>query len=193
MSQADHRDTTKLSRRAALAGLSVAASPLAASAASALQRAGVDPIFAVMAEHREANLALRDACLANDLDMEECPIMARAYERQLAAELPLFTTAPTTVLGVAALLEYLASSAPDIGQDPADCGQIEGLPEFPPTIMTSAWGWTGEALAAAVRRAIMEGVILGSTPWPGTPIDAQARLRLAPTGCDLSGRCASED
>jgi hypothetical protein len=99
MSQADHRDTTKLSRRAALAGLSVAASPLAASAASALQRAGVDPIFAVMAEHREANLALRDACLANDLDMEECPIMARAYERQLAAELPLFTTAPTTVLG----------------------------------------------------------------------------------------------
>jgi accessory colonization factor AcfC len=46
---------------------------------------------------------------------------------------------------------------------------------------------------APLAQAIMEGVILGSTPWPSAPIDAQARLRLASTGCDLSGRCASED
>jgi hypothetical protein len=45
---------------------------------------------------------------------------------------------------------------------------------------------------APLARAIVEGVILGSTPWPSTPLDAQARLRLASTGCDLSGRCASE-
>jgi hypothetical protein len=46
---------------------------------------------------------------------------------------------------------------------------------------------------APLAQAIMEGVILGSTPWPFTPIDAQATLRLAFTACDLRGRCAAED
>jgi hypothetical protein len=46
---------------------------------------------------------------------------------------------------------------------------------------------------ALLASAIVEGVILGATPWPSTPIDAQARLRLASTACDLNGRCAVQD
>jgi hypothetical protein len=49
--------------------------------------------------------------------------------------------------------------------------------------------------AAPLARALMEGVILGSNPWPLAPIDAQARLQLRSTLCDGTGRClpTSED
>ena len=46
---------------------------------------------------------------------------------------------------------------------------------------------------APLARAIMEGVILGSTPWPSTPLDVQARLQLRTAGCDVAGRCASSE
>jgi hypothetical protein len=42
-----------------------------------------------------------------------------------------------------------------------------------------------------LARAILDGVILGSTTWPSTPLDIQARLQLRPSGCDGGGRCAS--
>jgi hypothetical protein len=50
-------------------------------------------------------------------------------------------------------------------------------------------------VTAPLGRAIMEGVILGSNPWPFTPIDAQARLQLRSTLCDGTERCSrtSED
>jgi hypothetical protein len=46
-------------------------------------------------------------------------------------------------------------------------------------------------VAAPLARAIMEGVILGSNPWPLAPIDAQARLQLRSTLCDGTGQCLS--
>jgi hypothetical protein len=42
---------------------------------------------------------------------------------------------------------------------------------------------------APLARAIMEGVILGSSAWPSTPVDVQARLQLRSTVCDAAGRC----
>jgi hypothetical protein len=50
-------------------------------------------------------------------------------------------------------------------------------------------------VTAPLARAIMEGVIHGSNPWPFTPIDAQARLQLRSTVCDGTRRCfwTSED
>jgi hypothetical protein len=46
---------------------------------------------------------------------------------------------------------------------------------------------------APLARAMMEGVILGLTPWPSTPLDVQARLQLRTAGCDVAGRCASSE
>jgi hypothetical protein len=46
---------------------------------------------------------------------------------------------------------------------------------------------------APLVRAIMDGVILGSTPWPSTPLDVQVRLQLRTAGCDVAGRCASSE
>jgi hypothetical protein len=48
---------------------------------------------------------------------------------------------------------------------------------------------------APLARAIMEGVILGSNPWPFTPFDVQATLQLRSTLCDGTERCSrtSED
>jgi hypothetical protein len=50
-------------------------------------------------------------------------------------------------------------------------------------------------VTAPLARAMMEGVILGSNPWPFTPNDAQARLQLRSTLCDGTERCSrtSED
>jgi hypothetical protein len=44
---------------------------------------------------------------------------------------------------------------------------------------------------APLARAIVDGVILGSTTWPSTPLDVQARLQFRPARCDASGRCDS--
>jgi hypothetical protein len=69
MSQADNRNTTNLSRRSALAGLAGAA----AAGATALPAAalGVDPIFAVIAEHRAAVEAWIKAIDAEAEELED--------------------------------------------------------------------------------------------------------------------------
>jgi hypothetical protein len=118
-------------------------------AAHSHRAAMADPVFAVIEEHRAAHLGLHAACLANDLDIKECPNKTAAEERQMAAELPLFTTAPATALGVAALLEYLASPAASIGEDDDDRPEPDGS-IF--TIMSYAQLWLQEDLADAVRR-----------------------------------------
>jgi hypothetical protein len=46
---------------------------------------------------------------------------------------------------------------------------------------------------APLARAIVDGVILGSTTSPSAPFDVQARLQLRPASCDLGGRCASSE
>jgi hypothetical protein len=38
-----------------------------------------------------------------------------------------------------------------------------------------------------LARAVMEGVILGSNPWPSTPADIQARLQLRAKDQNLIG------
>jgi hypothetical protein len=44
-------------------------------------------------------------------------------------------------------------------------------------------------IAAQTMRAMLDGVILGSSAWPSIPVDAQARLQLRSTDCDENRRC----
>jgi hypothetical protein len=140
------------SRRALLAGAPVAAAAalaggtVANAVAISVAKAGEDdPIFGVIAEHREAQEALHAACEANGLDMEECPIKTAAENRAGDAELPLFTTAPTTVAGAAALLAYVGSDAHEMNQGPDDNGR-------PYTVLSYAAGWSADDRIDAVRR-----------------------------------------
>jgi hypothetical protein len=131
------------------AAATVALAPVPATASSALAPAvadasQVDPIFAVIAEHWAAQEATLVACQANDLDVDEDPNKEAAENRVSAAELPLFTTAPTTVAGAAALLAYVGSDAHETNQDPPD--------EPPITVLEYAAGWAREELKAAVQR-----------------------------------------
>src|ERR1700759_5625158 len=94
-------------RRALLAGApAVAAAALAGgtvanAVAIGMAKAGeVDPIFALIAEHREAQEACAVAYEANDLDDDEDPNKLAALEKAGAVELPLFTTLPTSVARV---------------------------------------------------------------------------------------------
>jgi hypothetical protein len=42
---------------------------------------------------------------------------------------------------------------------------------------------------APLARAIIDGLVLGSTAWPSTPVDVQARLQLRSAGCGATGPC----
>jgi hypothetical protein len=92
-----------------------------------------DPVLAVIREHREAQEELQAACDANDLDIEQCPRKSAAEKRTKAVELPLFTTRPTTLLGVAALLLYVTSEAHEI------CREEDGQ-----TVLEFAGGWQND-------------------------------------------------
>jgi hypothetical protein len=46
-------------------------------------------------------------------------------------------------------------------------------------------------IAAQAARAMLDGVILGSSAWPSVPVDTQARLQLWSPDCDEDGRCRS--
>jgi hypothetical protein len=107
------------SRRAVLMGFAAAATPMAPALANALSEsapAGVDPIFAVIREHWEAQEEQHAACYANDLDVEDCPRKTVACRRAADVELPLFSTSPTTLLGAAALIEYVHSDVHEVNQ-----------------------------------------------------------------------------
>jgi hypothetical protein len=83
---------------------------------SAPRGAPVDPVFAVIGEHRAAQEALDAAGHLPDAGDKRA--WDRADRRAMAAELPLFATEPTTIAGVAALLEYVGSDAhPTLGSD----------------------------------------------------------------------------
>jgi hypothetical protein len=121
--------SAKLSRRSALVGLSLAAAPATVASACALSEA--DPVFAVIAEHRAAQEALDAAGKVPETEYDES-IYDRADRRAIDAEHPLFTTEPTTIAGVAALLEYVGSDLhPCLGTDSED-----GT-----TILSYAHGW----------------------------------------------------
>jgi hypothetical protein len=76
--------------------------------------------------------------------MEEDPPKQAAYDGAIAAELPLFTTAPTTIAGVAALLEYVGSDVHPSLQDEDDNGRSL-------TVLSYASDWTADALIDAVH------------------------------------------
>jgi hypothetical protein len=97
MSEADNRNTTKVSRRGALAGLAGAAA--AGMAALPAGAAAVDPIFAVIAEHRAVFRTLMDALQKNDR-------AAGDFDEDAAIRIVL-TAQPTTIEGVAALLHHV--------------------------------------------------------------------------------------
>jgi hypothetical protein len=149
MSQADSPNTTSPSRRALLSGAPVAAAAALAGgtvanavAISMAKAGGVDPIFAVIAEHREAQEACAVAYEANDLDDDEDPNKLAALEKAGAVELPLFTTLPTSVAGVVALLEYVHSPCHIIWQ-----GEQRGCDD---TVLSYAYGYNSEEMRQAV-------------------------------------------
>jgi hypothetical protein len=43
--------------------------------------------------------------------------------------------------------------------------------------------------SAQAARAMLDGVILGSSAWPSVPVDARVRLQLWSPDCDDDGRC----
>jgi hypothetical protein len=89
-----------------MAGLSAAAALMPPDAASALDgQVAEDPIFAILAAYKGA-LAERIAYLDSD-HIEEAHA-ADLSDREFEAFHKLFTTAPTTVAGLAALIEQLA-------------------------------------------------------------------------------------
>jgi hypothetical protein len=127
MSAEKPNTTSRLSRRAALAGLSVAAAAVAALPASAA--AEVDPIFAVIAEHRAA---VRAYCAAFDEDDED--LVAETGSDHVDALAELVSCRPTTLPGIVALLEHLGE--PDYGHDPDD------------VVLVGAVGWDGSIKAS---------------------------------------------
>jgi hypothetical protein len=144
MSQASETTTSRrtiLARAAAAAAL--AGGVIANAVAIGTSRpTKADPVLAVIREHLEAQEELKAACDANDLEMDECPRKEAAQRRAGGAELPLFTTRPTTLLGIAALLMYVTSEAHEI------CREDDGQ-----TVIKYARGWKNDTeLLAALKR-----------------------------------------
>ena len=110
-------ETPKASRRAILTAAPVAAAGalLAGTsvnlAAATIAKAAVDPIFAVIDEHRAADTGVVAAFARGDRIDDDDEITDAAQERAGDAAYDLFTTAPTTIAGAAALLEYLGTDA----------------------------------------------------------------------------------
>jgi hypothetical protein len=119
--------SANVSRRSALVGLSLAATSAVGSACALSE---VDPILAVIAEHRTAQEALHAAADVPDADYDQTAWDC-ADGRAIDAELPLFTTEPTTIAGVAALLEYVGSDV-----HPCLLSEPEGI-----TVLSYAYGW----------------------------------------------------
>jgi hypothetical protein len=105
MSQAEnHNKLSRLSRRAALAGLAgTMAVPAAAGTLGASRPdASPDPIFAAIAEHRKA-IAAYEVQFEVDEDNTK-----PALNDQWAAMWEMLETEPTTLLGIVALLDHLS-------------------------------------------------------------------------------------
>jgi hypothetical protein len=102
MSQADSPNTTSPSRRAVLAGISVAAVPVAAAVDKSLGGVALtdDPIFALIEAHQADMLAMVHACESGRSEEFDFSIPDRWLPQVLA-------TQPTTMAGVAALLAHV--------------------------------------------------------------------------------------
>jgi hypothetical protein len=139
------------SRRALLMGFAAAATPMAPALANALSEpapAAADPIFAVIAEHQAASEGVIAAFARDHRETDDDEITDAAQER--LGDVELFTTAPTTVAGVAAFLDYIGTDEiayePDLTILEYACeGRSDAVREFT------------TFLAAALRNIIERG------------------------------------
>jgi len=134
-----------MSRRSILARASAGAAAAALPLAAANATAPVDPIFAIIAEHRAAQEAIAAAYGADDLDSEDDPNKQAAEDRGSDAELPLFITSPTTVAGIIALLEYVGSDVHE---------QWQGEEDYRDTVLHYAMKWPCAERKAAAHRFV---------------------------------------
>jgi hypothetical protein len=127
---------TKLSRRSALAGLSVTAAAGVAAlpvGAAAIALAGADPIFALLAEHQATmKVYFAAAAISGNLSYDSPEwkaaeaVTQSAIEREHAAIHALFTAQPTTLAGVAALLAHVGQGQfLDATEEAEDTGDFE--------------------------------------------------------------------
>ena len=146
--------TTKLSRRSALAAL---ASTAAATATGAVQAiAEPDPIFALIERHRAASDAYsagvsaygraEEQKLPDEMIQAEEQVHAASKARKESIE-DLLSTEPTTIAGIAAVLDYV-NEPPWVKED-----------DDKETILVEAWETSQEAglaflpmIAATLRR-----------------------------------------
>jgi hypothetical protein len=179
------------SRRAVLAGIAAAATPIAPALATTLgglpAQATIDPIFAVIAEHRAAQEAVTAAFDREDREEDEDEVTEAAQARQMDAQFALFTTAPTTIDGAAALLAYLGTDAGDYNDETiwayaADFGDEElvmAVKVFP------------LQLAATLRTMIEQQTRIGQQTEPDPIYAAIARHREAYN--EHNDRCSALD
>jgi hypothetical protein len=135
------KSDTNLSRRRLLASMPAAAAmaPAAATALCRLPVEGDDPIFGLIAEHREAIRVLSAAYSVQRrleaADKEDTPEwdaaeidVDSAIDRHFDAEVAVLTMPPTTFVGIVALLDHAG----------LPCFPEEKYSEGNPTILESA-------------------------------------------------------
>jgi hypothetical protein len=195
-----HKRTTT-TRRAFLASAPAVAAtlvtPAAAAALSGLAPGAaapseVDPIFAAIAAHRAACLAFQKAS-QEDIGVghynkatEDASTAAMAHEGKVLAA--LLACQPTTLAGVAALLDHL--NRPEF--------LIEGRPGTGNTVLAGAFEDLQPALRHLPRRlAATVRIEAGARPARGTPVEpdpiyaAIERHRVALA--ELDSRCSALD
>ena len=104
--------TPSMSRRKLLTSMPAAAAALAPATATALGRMpadGADPIFAAIEVHKKAMQALSAAYSAQGETEEDSPEIDDANDRHEDALFDFLTTAPVTLAGAIAALDYAAS------------------------------------------------------------------------------------
>jgi hypothetical protein len=152
--------TQTISRRSAIAALPIAATGASLSTLPAIAETPADdPIFALIAEHRAALKAFCDACSISGELKDNTPewqvahtVTEAASDRADELLTAVFTRQPTTLAGLAALLDYAwqpptPPSQPPIIQD-EDEDEDEEMDE---TMLSDARGATNRELAKAAR------------------------------------------
>jgi hypothetical protein len=166
MSQDEKSNTmSRLTRRRALAGLSVAAAAGVAALPAGAAAAPIepDPIFAVIAEHRAAAvnwgriLRIYGKMRENDPNIKTARIEERTTAKAADACLwDVLHVQPTSLEGIAALLDYLGQPAfldPDFSTDTVlsaaadagdmDCPFARAVREFPARLAETMRGLIG--------------------------------------------------
>jgi hypothetical protein len=137
-------EAPKASRRALLRAAPAAAAALAAGttvnglAAGLATPSSNDPIFAAIAVHRAAIDAYHDAC-HNHAAEDETSELSDVETDALA---DLLDCRPTTLLGIAALLEHLAQP---------QWGDVAPDPELDETVLSGTSNLGGEIKVAALK------------------------------------------